>query len=256
MKLFRISLLVVATVLGGCSWLKSDHPDYIDDRERTAEQIYEQAQLAAKRGEFDDAIDRYELLQARFPFHQLSQQAQLDLIYLYYRAERMEEVVAAADRFVRLNPTHPRVDYAYYMRGSANLERGQDFLGKIFNTDRALRDPVPLRQAFTDFRRLVVDYPDSAYVDDATYQLRVIKNQLARHELGIAEFYLQQGAYVAAANRAKTIVEDYQGTPAVQAALEVLLRSYDHLDLPQLRQDVLRIIRLNFPDHPLARQAG
>jgi len=228
----------------------------IEDQGKTAAEFYQEANKATRSGNYQTAIERLETLQSRYPFGPEAKQAELDIIYVYYGAEEWDSAIAAADRFIRLNPTHERVDYAYYMRGSANMNRGTDFIGRVFETDRALRDPQPLRQAFADFRRLVTDYPASPYAEDARRHMLVLRNQLARHELQIAKHYLGRAAYVAAANRAKGIVESYQETPAVKEALEVLVEAYDRLELPELKRDVLRVIQLNYPDHPLAKQAG
>lgn len=256
MKLAKALLLLpLLATLAGCSLFpKSSHEDYIEDRERTAKQIYDQAQRAAQRGNWDEAVERFETLQARYPFGSYAEQAQLDIIYVYYQAEEWDSVIAAADRFMRLNPTHERVDYALYMRASAHRHRGRDFLGRIFKTDRSWRDPEPLHLAFNDLKRLVTEFPESQYADDARDQMLQLRDWLARHEIHVARFYMERDAFVAAANRAKAVIENYQETPAVREALEILAKAYGHLEMGELREDVLRVIQLNYPDHPLVRK--
>lgn len=252
MKLARLLLtLLLLLALAGCANMFKDEETL--DRERSEEQIYRDARNAARQGDFETAVEELEKLHARFPFGTYSAQAQLDMVYTYFRAEEWDSAISAADRFIRLNPGHPRVDYAHYMKASANIARGEDLLSRTFRTKRALRDPQPLRQAFADFHTLVTQFPNSRYAADARARMLVLRNQLAEHELYVARFYLEREAYVAAANRAKGVVESFQETPAVREALEILAQSYEGLELDDLRQDVLRVIRMNYPDHPLAR---
>lgn len=242
--------LPLLLVIAGCSSLGNS-----DDPDAGAAELYQEARAAMRAKNNETAIERLETLQSRYPFGEHAQQAQLDIIYLYFKTDDWDAAISAADRFIRLNPTHPRVDYALYMRGSANMERGQDFLTRTFDLNRSTRDPRPLREAFADFQRLVTDYPSSDYTDDARRRMAVLRDQLADHELAVARYYQSRSAYVAAANRAKGIIENFQETPAVEAALTILADAYQHLDLPDLRQDTLRIIRQNYPNHPLAKQA-
>jgi|HigsolmetaAR202D_1030399.scaffolds.fasta_scaffold09571_3 outer membrane assembly lipoprotein YfiO len=255
MKLVHaIAVASLLLALAGCASTPDDTG--IVDPDKTAAEFYREAKRALDNGNYQTAIERLETLQARYPFGAEAKQAELDIIYAYYGAEEWDSAVSAADRFIRLNPTHERVDYALYMRASAGMNRGTDLLGRVFKTDRALRDPQPLRQAFADFKRLVTDYPASPYAEDARYRMLVLRNQLAKHELAVAEYYLSRSAYVAAANRAKSVVENYQETPAVMRALEILAEAYGKLNLPDLQQDIVRVIALNYPDHPLAKKAA
>lgn len=240
-KLLPAFLLML--LVSGCSSLGGKS----NDTDASAEELYQEASAAMRSNNNQTAIDRLETLQSRYPFGEHAQQAQLDIINLYYKAGEQDAAIAAADRFIRLNPTHPRVDYALYMRAVANMARGQDFISKTFKVDRSLRDPQPLRQAFADFKRLVIDFPDSRYSEDAREQMAILRNQLAQHELSIARYYQGRSAYVAAANRAKVIIESFQETTAIKPALEILADAYQHLDLPDLRADTLRIIELNYP---------
>jgi outer membrane protein assembly factor BamD len=250
-RLLRLLPLLLA--LAGCA--TADGPN-ADDTDASVRQLYQEARAAMRSNNHETAIERLETLQARYPFGDYARQAQLDIIYLYYQTEEWEAALSAADRFMRLNPTHPRVDYALYMRASVNMARGRDFVGRLFDLDRAVRSPQSLRRAITDFRRLVAEFPDSDYAQDGRERLVVLRNLLAQHELAVARFYQKRSAHVAAANRAKTIIEDFQETPAVEQALEILADAYLRLDLPELRQDILRVIRRSHPDHPLAKQAG
>ncbi|MEX0731073.1 MAG: outer membrane protein assembly factor BamD [Aquisalimonadaceae bacterium] len=266
MSYFRfLPLLLLAALLAGCSSSGSQREGHQYDpsdpssfrtsgQEETAEKLYQDAKAAMRQGDFAGAATRFEDLQARYPFGAYFKQAQLDLINAYYRAGEMESSINAADRFMRLNPQDPGVAYALYMRARANLERGDDFLTRTFSIDRRIRDPGPIREAMRDLAQLIERFPDSDYTDDAQERVRTLRNHLAHYEMHVADFYMRRGAYVAAANRAKGVVADFQGTPAVRDALGVMVEAYGYLELDDLREDVLRVIRENFPDHPTLEQ--
>ncbi|MCC5860185.1 MAG: outer membrane protein assembly factor BamD [Ectothiorhodospiraceae bacterium] len=255
LRILLLSLLA-ATLVSGCAGSRSGHdfdpndPFAAQRSEQTAEEMYQEARRLLDRRDYRGAAERLENLQARYPFGAYFRQAQLDLIYAHYKSWEMSSAIAAADRFMRLHPQDPNVAYALYMRGLANLERGNDFLTRTFRIDRRTRDPEPARQAFNDLSELVQRFPDSEYVEDAQERMADLRNHLAHYELHVANYYVKRGAYVAAANRAMGILENYQGTPAVQDALGILASAYRELELEDLREDVMRVIRENYPDHP------
>jgi outer membrane protein assembly factor BamD len=234
MKLRICLLALLALSVAGCaSWRQAA------DAEPTAQELYEEAQTAGRRGEFQTAVERLEQLQARFPFGDYARQAQLDIIYMYFRAEEMDSAIVAADRYIRLYPRDPHVAYAYYMRATANMTRGHDFLTRTFRIDRSTRDPEPLRQAYADFGQLIRSYPDTEYAADARERMLTLRNQLAEYELHVARFYVRRGAYVAAAQRAQAVVDNFAETDAVGEALTIMADAYERLELEDLRREVL-----------------
>ncbi|MFV8836483.1 outer membrane protein assembly factor BamD [Aquisalimonas sp. APHAB1-3] len=258
----RVSLAVLITlaiVLAGCGG-RGGSPDVSDPMqrgagdnrqdERSAEELYESARSAMSRGDYRTAAERLENLQARYPFGPYSRQAQLDLIYAYFQAREMGSAINAADRFMRLNPQDEQVAYARYMRGRANLDRGNDFLTRTFDIDRRTRDPNAIREAYADFLQVVDNYPDSEYADDAEERMVILRQHLAHYEMYVAGYYMKRGAYVAAANRAQNVIQNFQGTPAVRDALVVLAEAYGELELADLQADVVRVLEMNYPEHP------
>ncbi len=239
-------LLVLALLLGACAFTGDEH----EDDERTAASLYRDAKEALDAGDYETAISRLESLEARFPFGRFAQQAQLDIAYAYYKFEEPESAVAAADRFIKLYPRHPRVDYAYYIRGVVKFNQGRSVFDKLPSQDPAKRDPGAARQAFNYFAELVQRFPDSEYAEDAIQRMIYLRNQLARHEIYVAEFYMKREAYLAAANRAKYVIETFQRSPSVADALALLVRAYRKLELPRLAEDSLRVLELNYPDSP------
>lgn len=232
------ALLLLTFLLGACS--STPETD-----ERAAAELYRSAQSAMSRGDFVTAVQDLERLESRYPFGPYAEQGQVDVIYAYYRVGEPDSAIAAAERFLRFNPRHPRVDYAWYMRGVVDQERGENFLGRWFDLDRTARDPEPLRRAFETFRTLLDRHPETEYADDSRERMREIRDMLARHEVSVAHFYLEREAWVAAANRARDVLRRYPGSPESAEALRVLEVSYRELDLPELREDIRRILELN-----------
>lgn len=241
--------LVVGVMISvtGCS--SSD-----DSEQRAAlanmgsQQMYDNAKRNMQNGNFGAASTALSELDSRYPFGPLSNQVQLDLIYSYYKSGKIDETLATIDRFIRLNPNHSDVDYAFYMRGLTNMEADANMFQQLMQIDRSDRDPSKSREAFTDFRRLIQQYPDSKYAADAKKRMVFIKERLAKYEIAIARFYMRREAFVAAANRGRYVLENYSNTDQVQEALEIMVSSYDQLGLTELKENAMQTLRLNFPD--------
>ena len=237
-----LCLLIFACLVAGCGG---------DKRERqatgTAEAIYEQAQRSMINGNFREAIFIFEQLETRYPFSAVGKQSQIDLIYCYYKSGSKEQAIDAADQFIRENPTHPRVDYALYIKGLTYFDKPPGMLDNLFNVDRSLRPPNDARRAFSVFRQLVERYPASNYADDAVLRMRYIKNNLAAYENRVADYYVRMGAWVAALNRAKGALEAYDGTPANKRSLEIMIQAYEALGLNELAASTREILAVNYP---------
>ncbi len=247
------SLLLVALVgVGACAWF-GDEDDPIDDGEQ---QLYESAQRYLRSANYELAIRYLQLLEARYPFGPYAEQAQLELVYAYYRNYDTEAAIAAADRFIRLHPQHPNVDYAYYMKGLAAYTEGRGLFERFLPTDMTHRDPGPARESFNDFAQLLARFPDSEHAPDARARMVHLRNLLARYEINVANYYFKRGAYVAALNRGRYVVENFQQTPAVPDALAVMVQGYRLLDMPDLAADSLRTLRENYPQHPSLDENG
>lgn len=245
-RLSIIHLLLVALLLTGCGFFGEK-----EDKTRnwTAVRLYNEAKSQMENGNFETAIDYYEKLESRFPFGVYSQQAQLDVAYAYYKYDEPASAIAAADRFIKLHPRHPNVDYAYYLKGLVHFSEGKGLLDRFLPRDRSRRDPGAARQAFDAFSELVRRFPDSKYAEDAAQRMVFLKNTLAQHEVYVANYYMRRGAYVAAANRARYVVENYQRTPAVPDALLVMAKAYKVMGLNDLATDAMRVLKHNYPDH-------
>jgi outer membrane protein assembly factor BamD len=253
MRITTLLLLLTLLLTGGCSLL----PDKIDEtKDWSADRLYSEAKSALDEGDYQNAIRFYELLEARFPFGRYAQQAQLEIIYAYYKYDESASAVAAADRFIKLHPRHPNVDYAYYMKGLANFNMGRGLIERYLPRDESQRDPGAARQSFQDFSDLVLRFPDSKYAADARQRMLFLRNNLAQYELNVADYYMRRGAYVAAANRARYAVENYSRTPATPDALAMLARAYRAMDMDDLAADALRVLKLNYPEHPALRAAA
>jgi len=236
-------LLLTLLVVGCASTPEEDFT-----RNWSAAEFYNAAKESLKAGEFQQAIKHFETLEARFPFGRYAQQAQLEIIYAYYRYDEPDSAIAAADRFIKINPLHPYVDYAMYMKGLANFNRGVRFLDRWLEDSYYKRDQQAARDAYRDFEALIDKFPDSRYASDARKRLVYLLNTLAAHEVHVAQYYFERNAYVAAANRARHVIENYQQTPAVAEALVLMIRAYTALELHNLADDARRVLARNFPD--------
>lgn len=247
MRLSAFLLLFVMLAVSGCSWL----PEQVDKTlDWSATQLYNAAREQMADKNYEKAIEYFETLEARYPFGKYAQQAQIEIAYAYYKFEEPDLAIAAADRFIKIYPRHPNVDYAWYLKGLTNYNRGKSFIDSYLPQDPSERDTVTMRSAYDDFDQLVQRYPDSVYARDASQRMIHLRNNMARHENHVADYYMRRGAYVAAVNRASIVIEDYQRTPSVPDALVIMVRAYRKLGLDQLADDSLRVLSLNYPSHP------
>ena len=243
MKANFILISLLAITLTACAGKPKEDPT----ANQTAQTAYQQAKEVLDNGLYNRAIELLSAVESRYPFGPLARQVQLDLIYAYYKSGDVQKALAAIDRFIRLNPNHTELDYVYYMRGLSNLLADENGLHDFVGIDRADRDLASTRQAFDDFKLLVTNFPQSKYAPEGKKRMLSIKNTLAKHELLIADYYMRRGAYLAAANRGKYIVEYYRDSPLVEKALEVMVESYDKLGLTKLKEDTYQVLKLNFP---------
>ena len=243
----RTLLLLTALLATGCSFLGKDDADHTQDW--TVEKLYEEAKNALDAGYYTRAVEYYEFLETRFPFGVYGQQSLLDLAFVYYKLENFEESLSTCDRFIRLYPQSVQVDYAYYLRGLVNFNKGKGLTDRFLPIDLSQRDSTAALQAFQDFAELVERYPESQYLDDARKRMTYLRNLLAEYEVHIATYYMRRGAFVAAANRARYVVENYERTPSVPEALVIMAKSYKVLEMDKLSEDAVRVLELNYPGH-------
>jgi len=221
-----------------------------------ADKLYEAAQKAANNGNYRDAITYYEQLEARFPFSNPARQGQLDLMYAYYKNREPESAIDQADQFIRENPAHPRVDYAYYIKGLVQFERNPNFLERWFNADLSERPPIDARKSFQAFQTLLQRFPNSEYAPDARQRMIFLRNRLANYEVYVANYYLKRGAYVGAINRAKYTIENYDGAPQIRRALEIMAASYTKLGMQDLAAESEKVLKENFAGADARQEAN
>ena len=234
--------LLLAAVLAGCAG-----NDERQDFAGTVTDAYLKAQESMEKGGYRRAIQIYEQLQARFPFSEFATQIQLELMYAYYKAKSPEQAIDIADTFLRENPTHTRVDYAIYIKALSHFEDSAGFLERLFRKEITNRPPRDAEQAFSLFSRLVERYPASPYAGDAEQRMIFLRNRLAAYQNSVARYYLRQGAYVAALNRAKIALEEYNGSASSEESLQLMIRAYEGLGMMDLAADTRRILETNFP---------
>lgn len=236
---YLVAAATLSLVLAGCSSNKDAVPD------NPPSEIYASAQQKLQDGNYKGAIKELEALDNRYPFGPYAQQVQLDLIYAYYKSADLPLAQASIDRFLRLNPTHPNVDYVLYMRGLTDMALADSALQGFFGVDRSDRNPEHARAAFRDFTQLIQGYPNSQYAMDATKRLVYLKDRLAKHELSVVEYYNKRGAYVAVANRVEQMLRDFPDTQATRQALPYMEKAYRELQLNGQADKVTKIIASN-----------
>jgi outer membrane protein assembly factor BamD len=236
--------LLIAALVGACS----TQPKEDANTTAAVEALYREAREDAAAGSYDRAIKLYERVEGRASGTLLAQQAQLETAYLYFRTNEKALALSSVERFIKLNPSSPVLDYAMYLRGLINFNDDLGFLGKLARQDLSERDQQASRDAYLAFKQLVDQFPLSRYASDARLRMDYIVNALADYEVHVARYYYRRGAYVAAANRAQQAVAEYPQVPAAEEALYIMARSYDRLGLEPLRDDAQRVLAKNFPN--------
>ena len=239
-----IATLFLAIALGACGLLPEQKDETVG---WSANKLYAEAKDALTEGSFDKSIKYFEKLESRYPYGRFAQQAQMDIAYAYWKANEPASAVAACERFIKLHPNHPSVDYIYYLRGLVSFNEDLGILGAIGNQDMTERDPKGLREAFDSFRELVTRFPDSKYTPDGVARMKYLVNALASHEVHVARYYMKRGAYLASINRAQHALKNYPDAPATEEALFIMVKAYDLLGINDLRDDAERVMRKNYP---------
>ncbi len=242
----RARLIVLATafaVLAACAG-----NDEVQTEIQSLTEAYEKAKESIASGNYRRGVQIFEALQARYPFSDLSRQIQLELMYAYYKSGQKEQAIQTADNFMRENPIHPRVDYALYIKGLSYFEGEAGFIERRFNKDITERPPIDVDLAYSTLRRLVERYPSSLYAPDARQRLLFLKNRMSAYENHVADYYLRRGAYVAALNRAKSALEEYNGAEGNARSLQIMAEAYEELGMHDLAADTRRVLAANFPN--------
>jgi outer membrane protein assembly factor BamD len=214
----------------------------------SAEKLYSEAMDELNGGHYDAAVKLFEKLETNYPFGTYAAQAQMEIAYAHYKAQDQAEALAAVERFIKLHPNHPQVDYMYYLRGLINFNDNIGLMATLYSQDPTERDPKATREAFVAFKALVDKFPASKYAPDAIARMNYLVNAMASYEVHVASYYFRRGAYLAAANRAQGAVTDYQGAPAVEEALFIMMQAYDKMGMYDLRDDAQRVFVKNYPN--------
>ncbi len=244
MRSLAVIAVLLSLLIAGCGGASKDKDETAG---WSASQLYTEARDAMSARLYDKAIKYFEKLESRYPYGRYAQQAQLEVAYAYYKQNDPASTIGACDRFIRLHPNHPNVDYAYYLKGLANFNGEIGIFDKISSQDQTERDPKAARDSFLAFKELTSKFPESKYTPDAAARMTYLLNSLAAHEVNVAKYYLHRGAYVAAVNRAQETLRVYRDAPANEEALFVLIKGYDAMGMKDLRDDSERVMRKNFP---------
>jgi outer membrane protein assembly factor BamD len=249
--LIAVSAISLAAALAGC-----DTPSRDDTARWTPERLYSEAKEEAAAGNYEKAIKYLERLEGRAAGSMLAQQAQIERAYYLWKSGEKAQALSTLERFIKLHPTSPALDYALYLQGLVNFNDNLGLLGNLASQDLSERDQQASRDSYQSFRQLTEQFPQSVYAEDARMRMNYIVNSLAAYEVHVARYYLRRGAYVAAANRAQQAVQEFQRSPSTEEALIILAQSYDKLGLVELRDDAERVLKTNFPNSSLDTDLG
>lgn len=241
-KLSVVSALLLAALLSGCSIKKIDVT-----AGKTPDEIYALAKEEVANLQYTKGIELLEKLEGRAAGTPLAQQAQLDKAYAHFKNDEAAQAIATLDRFMRLHPASPAIDYALYLKGIVNFNEDKGLFSSITRQDLSERDQQAAKESFAAFKELVSRFPNSRYTPDASARMTYIVNSLAQYEVHVARYYYSRGAYVAAIGRAQQAIADYREAPALEEALYILVQSYDALQLAPLRDDARRVLQANYP---------
>ena len=244
----KASLTIVATIMAAFLMAGCGLQDLDETAGWSANRLYSEAKDELASGNYQKAIKYYEKLESRYPYGRFAQQAQLELAYAHHKDNDATSAAAAADRFIKLHPSHASVDYAYYLKGIIWFNEDQGFIARFADQDPSERDPKAARESFEAFKELVKRFPESKYAKDSVQRMNWLVNALAAHEVHVARYYVARRAYVAAINRAQFALQTYPTATSLEEALFILVKSYDELGMNDLRNDAERIMRKNFPD--------
>ncbi|RZL63692.1 MAG: outer membrane protein assembly factor BamD [Variovorax sp.] len=237
-----MALSAAALLTVGCSTTETDKT-----ANWSPNRIYAEAKDEANSGAYDKAVPLFEKLEGRAAGTPLAQQAQLDKAYAQYKASEKPAAIATIDRFLKLHPASPAIDYALYLKGVINFNDELGMFSFLTRQDLSERDQKAAKESFESFKELVTRFPESRYAPDARQRMNYIVNSLAQYEVHVARYYYTRGAYLAAINRAQLALADYREVPALEEALYIMVRSYDALGLNDLRDDAQRVLTTNYP---------
>lgn len=248
MQVKHLLLIAILGLTAACSSKKE-----VIDENLSEVELYQQVQADLNNNSYNSAVEKLKALESRYPFGRYADQAQLELIYANYKNGEPEAAKSAAERFIRLHPQHPNVDYAYYLKGLTSFDQDVGLLARFLPLDQTKRDPGAARDSYNEFAQLTSRYPNSRYAPDAKQRMIYLRNLLASYEIHVAHYYLTRQAYVAAANRGRYVVENFQETPSVGDGLAVMVEAYQQLHLDDLAATSLEVLKANYPDHPQLR---
>ena len=246
-RLLITTLLITCFSITACSsWLSSSGKGDIY-KGYSAKQLFDYAESALAKSNYSDAIKRFEALDANYPFSKYAEQAQIDMVYAYYKNEDYASAAASADRYIHLYPRSQHTDYAYYIKGMSNFRQKRGAFATFLPLDESWRDPGTQKQAYDDFATLLKRFPKSAYVADARQRMVYLRNQLAKKEINIANFYMKRKMYVAASNRASYVIKNFSQADQTEAALELLYRANKALGLNDAAKDARTVLKASYP---------
>ena len=233
-KYWRLAWVGFLMGLGlGCT-ASNDKAEYKDE---PVEFLYNKAMDSAAAGNYRTAAPLFDEVERQHPYSVWATQAQLMAAYSLYQSNQYDEAVNALERFIQLNPSNKNTDYAYYLKGLSFYERIVD-VG---------RDQKITKMALETFNELRKRYPDSEYARDAKLKIDLTRNHLAGKEMEIGRFYMKRSHYLAAINRFRKVIRNFDTTEQVPEALHRLTESYLAIGLTEEASKTAAVLGHNYP---------
>jgi outer membrane protein assembly factor BamD len=249
-------ILMAAWLAVACGGSTGVSKEYEETGGWSAQRIYTEAREEMSSGGWERAIKLLEVLEAKYPFGRFAQQAQMDIAYAYWKNSDHASALAACDRFIKLYPNHANIDYMYYLKGLVNFNEDLGLFAKVSRQDPTERDNKAARESFDAFKELITRYPDSKYSQDAQLRLKYLVFALSQYEVHVARYYMKRTAYLAAVNRAQTVITTYPNSPAQEEALYILYNAYTAMGMKDLAEDAKKVLDLNYPKSVIVRNKG
>ena len=226
MRITAISLLILV-FLTGCATT----PKEIEVSEK---QQLTDAMASLREGQPEKSISQFQAIIEKSGNEQTRSQAEIGLAYVYYTKNEFEEAYNRCNQFIKDNPTHPQLDYVYYLRGLTRLKQGEIHLQQLLAAKAPTTDyPVELREAYDYFSELIKFFPQSDYLDQAYQQVDTIRQRLAKYELHLAHNQFALGNFKEAAHHAEYVNKYYSDISSRKYALTIMIKAYKELDMQQ-----------------------
>ena len=232
--------IILAAGIAGCSSMGSlfgsDDSAKLDTR--PPDVMWKDAEDKLANGSSTKAAELFERIDQIYPYSEEAKRATLMAAIAYQKAGKGPESVAAARRYLQLHP------------GTKDAAQAQEIVASEYfdRVSAPSRDQGETKKAIVELQTLIQKYPNSEYAAEARRRIKLAQDTLAASEMNVGRYWQKRGNYLAAVNRFKTVVTDYQQTAHVEEALMRLTECYMALGIVSEAQTAAAVLGANFPN--------